>query len=164
MSTYTNTYSQSNTYTEARARYIMGKVYEDTLGMWNAGLITRALCDGWRDDLLYLLDQQVLIKFEFQFKKPNLAEKVGLRYTVVSDGSIYSDDHSGGHDFFGLPSGTNASLVVTLNSEASSYEEANKELERRGWGNNGKSLTGNATSHGTYSKGGYGTNIENFGL
>lgn len=163
MNTYTNSYSQTNTYTEARAQHIMDKIYDDTLGMWNAGLITKAQSENWRKDLLYLLNKQVLHKFEFQFRKPNGDEIGGLRQIVRDDNSILDDDDSGGNDFFNLPMNTNASLVVMLDSNSKNYNEANEELKKRGWGNNGKGLTGNAQAHGNYSKDGYGVNINKIG-
>lgn len=163
MSTYSNSYSQTNTYTEARARYIMDKIYEDTLNMWNAGLITKGQCDNWRTDLLYLLNEQILIKFEFQFRKPNGDEIGGLRQIVKSDGSISTDDDSGGNDFFNLPSNAKASLVTTLDRSAKNYADVKKELANRGWGFNGKSLTGSTSNHGSYSKDGYGVNIKKIG-
>lgn len=163
MNSYTNSYSQSNTYTEARARYVIGKIYEDTLNMWNARLITTEKCNNWRTDLLYLLNKQVLSQFEFQFRKPNGEEIGGLRQIVKSDNSISIDDDSGGNDFFNLPSNTQVSLLAILDPEAHNYDEANKELEERGWGSNGRQLTGASNSHGSYSKDGYGVNINKIG-
>ncbi|EAY25431.1 hypothetical protein M23134_06690 [Microscilla marina ATCC 23134] len=131
--------------------------------MWNAGLITTEKCNSWRADLLYLLNKQVLSQFEFQFRKPNGEQIGGLCQVVKNDGSISIDDDSGGNDFYNLPSNTHVSLLAILDTEAHNYNEANEELEKRGWGNNGKKLTGASNSHGSYSKDGYGLNIKKFG-
>ena len=68
--TGTITLSVTDTYTEARANYVLGKVYEDLLAMYTTGLLTKATCDTWRSELFYIVSKKALKHFQFQFTKP----------------------------------------------------------------------------------------------
>jgi hypothetical protein len=151
--TYTN--SITDTYTVARAKYVLGKVYEDLLGLYQANVIRKERCDSVRDDLLYLAEKKVLKYFQFQFKKPDGTEVGGLHYEVNSSGAVNTDDKTGGLDYWGLPTGTTFNLLVQLNNSADNYKEVNEELERRGWGT-GSALSGSQQYLKSYSKDGYG--------
>ena len=151
--TYTS--SITDTYTVARAKYVLGKVYEDLLAMYQANVITKERCDKLRDDLLFLAEKRVLRYFQFQLKKTDGAEIGGLHYEVNSSGTINTDDKTGGIDYWGLPSNTKLILLVDLNNSAANYDEVNEELERRGWGT-GAALSGTQQYLKTYSKDGFG--------
>lgn len=151
--TYTN--SVTETYTIARAKYVLGKVYEDLLALYQANIITKERCDKTRDDLLYLAEKKVMKYFQFQLKKADDTEVGGLHYEVNSSGAINIDDKTGGIDYWNLPTGTKFNLLVQLDNSSSNYDEVNQELERRGWGK-GNSLSGTQQYLKTYSKDGYG--------
>lgn len=156
------TQTQTGTYTEARARQVIGKVYEDFLGMLSANLLEKAEVDRWRTDLLYIANQESLNYFEIQFTKPDRT-KVGLRYELDDSGNIFLDDDSGGIDYYDLPKGTTASILVQLRDTADKYREVVRELtQNRGWGN-GVALEGGSTYDRAYSSSGYGLNRNRIG-
>lgn len=153
ITTYTR--STTSTYTQSRANYVMGKVYEDTLNMMSAGVINKSKADSWRQSLLYLLSMQAVNYFEFQLYKSDGTVIGGLHYKLESSGGIYSDEDSGELDFWGLPSGSYATLLVDLDYGSSKIEEVNRQLKEWGWGT-GTSLGGNHQYLKSYSKEGYG--------
>ncbi|MEO0041704.1 MAG: hypothetical protein RL329_1152 [Bacteroidota bacterium] len=149
--TYTN--SVTNTYTESRAIYITNKAFEDILGIEIRGFITSERAQRWRSDILYLLNKNALTFFEIQFTLPN-GTRNGLRYVLKADGSIYGDDESGGDDFWNLPNGTSANILVSWKS--SIYNKIiQNELAKRGY-QTGHALSAAATQEREYSKDGYG--------
>lgn len=151
--TYVN--SATNTYTEARARYVMGKVYEDLIGLMTADLITKDYADKTRKELLYLLDKKVLKSFQLQFKDVYGGEKGGIHYEVRADSTIAVDDQTGGIDFWGLDSGITVSLFIKKDPNSPNLAEVNRQLTAWGWGS-GSALTGSATYAKSYSSGGFG--------
>lgn len=151
----TYTRSETDTYTEARARYVLGKVYEDMISLFQANFLTKAKCDQWREDLLYIIDKRAMSYFQFQFKKADGSEIGGLHYEQNSTGGISSDDNTGGIDYWELPSDTKVSLLVNLNISSINYAEVNEELNNRGWGS-GQSLSGTQQYLKSYSKDGFG--------
>ena len=158
MSLYnTRTRTQTNTYTESRAHYVMGKAYEDFTSMYLADLITKEQADNWRDDILYLMRLKVLDFFEVQFFLPDKNQK-GIRYKVSDIGYLANDNNSGGTDFYSLPTNTQVNLLVRPRPFALKLKEAMGELEKRGWGRGGNSLSGHESNNSTYSKENYGLN------
>lgn len=156
------TQTRTGTYTEARARQVIGKVYEDFLGMLSANLIEKPVADRWRTDLLYIASQEALSFFEIQFTKPDNTT-VGLRYELDDSGNIFLDDDSGGIDYYDLPKGTTASILVRLRDSANRYREVMSELTlNRGWGS-GVALDGGTTYDRAYSSSGYGFNRNRIG-
>jgi hypothetical protein len=161
--TYAGTRTNTSTYTEARARYVVGKVYEDFLSMLSRGLITKHSADKWREDLIYIMGQQALDQFEVQFTRPN-GKRDGFRYKLDDSGNIYTDDDSGEVDYYDWPNGTVANLVVTLRENSIRYRDVLEELHsRRGWGNNGSSLEGDNSDPRSFSNSGYGLNRNKIG-
>ena len=152
----TNTITQSvtDTYSEARANYVLGKVYEDLLAMYTTGLLTKATCDTWRSELFYIVSKKALKHFQFQFTKPG-GTKVGLHYELKSDGTINTNDKSGGIDYWNLPSGTTVYLLVTLDYESSRIAEVKEQIAKWGWGT-GSALDGTSEFLKSYSKDGFG--------
>ena len=152
---FTRTYSQSQsgTYTEARANYVTGKIFEDLLNLMSTGLITKKRADRAREDLLFLQSKRALKFFEFQFKNSDGSEIGGLHYKLVDGGFIYSDDESGRINFWGLPSNTKVTFFYSIDWDSDNAEEA-KEYTK-GWGT-GNGLTGIKSNLKSYSKDGYG--------
>ncbi len=152
---YTTTRSVTDTYTEARARYVMGKVYDHLVSLYTRGLITKDYADSLRNDLLYLLGKRALTYFQLQFKTSSGGEFGGLHYEVRADSTLSVDDESGGLDFWGLPSNTSVSLLVNLNRSSAYITEVDRQLEAWGWGS-GSSLHGTHAPSKTFSKDGFG--------
>lgn len=151
----TNTISQTTAYTEARARYVMDKIFEDFTALIIRGFATQAQITKWKEDLLYLMHKEVLDFFEIQLKQPN--GTVGaMKYIVKPDNSLSEDSSSGSLGLYGLPLGTKANLFAQLHFSSPNYTEANNELHNnRGWGI-GKNVDGVVERHHAYSKDGYG--------
>ena len=152
-----HTYTQSitDTYTEARAKYVLGKVYEDMIALFQAGILTKERCDSWRNDLLYIIDNRAMSYFQFQLFKSDGTEIGGLHYEQNSTGAITSDDKTGAIDYWNLPANSSVRLHVSLNTSSSKYIEVNTELNNRGWGT-GNSLNGTQQYLKSYSKDGFG--------
>ena len=150
----THSRSGTTTYTEARARYVNDKVYDDTQAMAIRGLITNERAQNWRADILYILNKQAMDYFQFQFRFPDGTKKA-LQYDLKADGSILADDDSGGINYWAIPSGTKVVLHVSLDVNSTNYHEVNQKLTDDGWGT-GNSVTGNSNSSISYSKDGYG--------
>jgi hypothetical protein len=151
--TYTN--STTNTYTEARARYVMGKVYEDFIGLMTAEHITKEYADRMRRELFYLLDMRVLKSFQLQFTNRYGTRVGGINYEVRSDSTIAIDDQSGGIDFWGLDDGTTVNLFITKDLASPNLAEVNRQLIAWGWGS-GSALTGSSVYAKSYASGGFG--------
>jgi hypothetical protein len=150
----TMTRSVSDTYSEARARYVMGKVYDHLVSLYLRGLITKDRADRMRSDILYLMDRRAVTYFELQFKTPGYTDR-GLHYEVRADSTISVDDESGGLNFWGLSSNTEVSLVVKLNHSSPHIAEVNRQLEEWGWGT-ASALSGTYQSSKSFSKDGFG--------
>lgn len=152
---YTSTYSDTDTYTEARARYVMGKIYDDFTHLITRGFKYPGRDDirSWRDDLLYLMNKKALYGFQVKFSFPGGGEEA-WEYILKSDNSVQTDSKSGGKDLYDYPDNTSVSIVI---SRDHSNSEVNDYLAKRGWGSGGSFLTGTITSNGAYSKDGYGT-------
>jgi|GEM_PF-1844275 len=149
------TRSESTTYTAARARYVMGKVQEDLLGLMNRGLINLERVNSIKSDVLYLLDKQALKYFQLQFKTPEGKEIGGLHYDVKSNGQIFSDEDSGRINYWMLSSDTKVNLLVDLDRNSNYIDEVDRQLEDWGWGT-GTALSGTKEVLKSYSKEGYG--------
>lgn len=152
--TGTYTRSVSDTYTEARARYVMGKVYDHLVSLYMRGLMTKAEADRMRSDILYLMDRRAVTYFQLQFKAPGYADR-GIHYEVRADSTISMDDESGGLNFWSLSSNTAVSLVVQLNYSSPHIAEVNRQLEEWGWGS-ASALSGTYQASKSFSKDGYG--------
>jgi hypothetical protein len=158
----TQSISASNTYTEARARYVMGKVYEEITSMMLVGLITIERANLIRTQLLYLLDKQALTFFEFQFYRSTI-QIGGLRYIVRADNTIVADDESGNIDFWTLHNtGVFVTLFLELNQSSPNIGAVQVQLEKWGCGN-GRALSGTERVHNQYSSNGYGVKQSIFG-
>ena len=152
--TETYTRSVTDTYTEARARYVMGKVYDHLVNLYLRGIMTKTEADRMRSDILYLMDKRAITYFQLQFKTPGYADK-GLHYEVRGDSTISMDDESGGINFWSLSSNTSVNLLVRLNRSSPNIEEVDMQLEEWGWGT-GSALSGTHTASKSFSKDGFG--------
>lgn len=151
---YTITRSVTDTYTEVRARYVMGKVYDHLIGIYTRGFISKQTADDWRDQLMYMLGKRAVNYFQFQFTTSTGLE-YGIHYEVRADASVTVDDDSGGLDFWGLPNNTSVTLLVQLNRNSSSIQEVDRQVAAWGWGT-GTALQGTHTASKTFSKDGFG--------
>jgi hypothetical protein len=145
----------SDTYSESRANYVIGKVYENTLNLMATGLITKLRADTIRKEILYLLSKKALKWFELQFRKPDGSQLGGIHYELKADGSIYTDEPSGGLDFWGLPANTIVKLLVNLDDSSPNINEVNLQIAAWGWGT-GNALQGAMEHHKSFSKEGFG--------
>jgi hypothetical protein len=148
------TKSQSQTYTETRANYVTGKIYQELLGIHYRGLITKKIAEDLRAILLELQKLEELSFLEVQFTKPN-GTKCALKYEIDSTGLISIDDRSGGIDYYDLPGNSVVSFLVSLNL-GKKKEEALEYLKNLGWGENGRALEGDTNYVKSFSKEGYG--------
>lgn len=153
--TYTQSYSRTSTYTEARARVVMEKFFDDIVGLFSRDLITKDKALKWHEDILYVLSKEAAEFFEIQFNSSTL-NQCGIRYKVSDDGYIYENSESGGIDYFNLPNDTKVSLFLSLRPSSAKYNEVLQELSNRGWGTNGKALENSMVRDRSYSKDGYG--------
>ena len=151
---YTFTQTQSSSFSESRASYVMSKVYRDLLSLVWANIITKETADSWREDISDLLKLEVLDSFQIQLHKKGEKSKA-LEYVVKDAEILYSDDKSGGINFFEFPNETFSSLLVSLRPSSKNYASALEELKRRGWGT-GTKIIGASNSYGIYSKENYG--------
>lgn len=153
---FTHTNSGSDSYTEARARYVMGKVYDQfhALILRQFDKISASELEGYRDDLLYLMHQKALISFELQFFGPNNA-KWGLHYKLIESG-LSIDDRSGGNDFWEIPQNAGFNLVLRYDH---TNQKAKEYLDQHGWNDGASFIEGDPSNDGSYSKDGYGFNF-----
>ena len=162
MSTWSTT--ETDTYTEARAKIVMNSVLDDFISLKYRGFVTEARILSWRNDILYLLDKRALSFFELQFKsKDTLGTGVpkGYKYTVSTDGSYITNDRSGGIDVYAYPKETTVTFFISLNPNSVNYQSAYAELTiNRGYGSNGSSLEGTLTRDKMYSSNGFGMKRE----
>lgn len=160
--TTTITRSATDTFTEARANYVLGKVYEDTLAMYTAGILSKDRCDTWRTQLYYIINNRALKYFQFQFTKSDGTKVGGLHYELKADGNISSNDKSGGVDYWNLPSGVGVYLLVDLDNSSPKISEVNEQLAKWGWGT-GPPMDGTQDFLKSYSKDGFGVKQSKIG-
>lgn len=160
--TSTATVSRTSTYTEARVRYVMDKVFDDLVTIAVREFASIELLSAWSNDIRAVLNLQAAEFFEIQLTKPD-GKSVAIRYAVVDDGSIIEDEESGGQNLFALPNGTSVRIVIRLRDSATKREAALAYLKRRGWGTNGTVLQGESTGDRGYSKDGYGVRRQRIG-
>lgn len=156
----TYTQSQTHTYSEARANEVTGKIYEDLLNLMIRGLITKETADRIRQDLLFLQGLKALDYVEFQFRNTGGTIIGGLHYKLEAYDFIYSNDDSGGVNFWGLPSSTKVNFLFSLDRTSSKIGEADEYTKN--WGT-GSKLEGTETHLKSYSKDGYGFNQSKIG-
>lgn len=155
MSTGTLSKSQSDTFTEARARHVLGKIFDVFNGIIFRGFTMASQSEiiGWRDDIQFIMEHDSLYHFEIQFSSNG--QKWVVRYEVDKYGNISRDDDSGGIDFYNVPASAIINIVVSRDRE---NQEVSDYLLKRGWGSEGSFFAENASTSRAYSKDGYGVN------
>lgn len=152
-STFTTT--EASTFTEARARAVMVKVFGDFTAMKNAGLISAARAEDWHDVLLFGLYQEAVDLFQVAFTSP-AGQQWALNFQVRDDGSVTTDQRPGGVNYAGFPEGTTVRMTVQLRLHARGRQKVLDHMKERGWGMNGTILTGDAYVDRQYSQNNYG--------
>lgn len=150
----TYTFSRSSTFSEARARAVMGHVLGDFMSAASAELIERATLQTWHEEIEYAVLHEVVELFELQFTKPD-GSRAALRYTVHDDGTVAGGAKAGGVDFFALPRGTRVGICLTYRDGARNLEKVRAYLRDRGWGPNGRLVGGASTRDRAFSKDGF---------
>lgn len=154
---YTETFSSSRTdsFSNSRAKYVLGKVYDDFNGIIFRGFINVNDDNviSWRDDIAFVVSKDAMYHFELQFKYDG--EEWVVSYEVDKYGGITRDDDSGGLDFYSIPSGASFGVVISYDT---SNEEVNEYLKNKGWGTGGKFQAAGSSTSRSYSKDGFGMN------
>lgn len=152
---FSYTSSNTNTYTDSRARYVMGKVLDDFINMHNRGFegLKWKKLKKWIEDLTFVASKKALEKFEIQFIASSGQRKWAIIYHLIADGSIQIDDESGQIDYYAIPEDANIKLVI---SRDPNNDQVSKYLEERGWTSGASFLELYETRQGSYSKNGYG--------
>ena len=147
--------SRTNTYSEARARTVMLEVGADFYALASANLISFDLAQRWTEERSFILLQQTVRGFQIQLQRPG-SPTIALDYRVSSDGSVLESGTAGGINYYALPAGTTAGLVVDLNYEARNIAVVRRYIAERGWGTNGQAVEGTVVRDRVYSKDGFG--------
>ncbi len=151
----TNTHSSSSTYSESRARYVMGKIFDDfhaiayrefTYFKSNPNDLQR-----WKEDLFFLMTNQVLKKFQIQFF--DHGKEWAIEYVIKADGSIHQDNDSGRVDYWEIPVNARPNIVVNRDYNK---QTVNDYMKKRGWVSGGSYVGGDLIDDGAYSKSGFG--------
>ncbi|MEO1383192.1 MAG: hypothetical protein AAFV78_08185, partial [Bacteroidota bacterium] len=92
----------------------MGTVFDDFNNMLfrdfqNLGYVK---LKKWWEDLSFIVSKESLETFEIQFRSKG-AREWAVTYHVISDGSIHTDNPSGGIDYYKIPSDASVGIVVT---------------------------------------------------
>lgn len=155
------THSNSNTYTEARAKYVLGKLKQDFQNIYNRGFdnLSWDALHGWLEDVSFVVHQKALTRCQIKFEWPDSAG-AAVDYHMVTDGSIQVDGDASGLDFHKVPQ--NAKVRITIRRDPNN-QTVTDYLAKRGWGK-GSFLEGEFTDQGGYSKDGYGANMSSFNL
>lgn len=145
----------TDTYTDSKAEYVMGKIYSDFQSIHSRGFDYLKnhpeLLSELKKILFYIISQKALKSFQIQFI--HSSGDRAIEYEVKADGSIYADNNSGGIDYWQIPKDSIFNVIVDLIENI----EVWNELQKLGWTRGGTYVTGNVTDKGAYSKNGYGT-------
>lgn len=154
MSTLTYTSTQTDTFTEASARYVLGKIFDDFNGIMFRGFKTESeTIRSWRDDVAFVMMHKDLNYFELQFADGS--KKWAIRYEVDSSGYISRDEESGGIDFYCIPATAQVGIVINRKKKSATVDEY---LNKRGWTSGGVFIAAHGISDRTYSRNGFGVN------
>ncbi|REG22904.1 hypothetical protein ATI61_118109 [Archangium gephyra] len=151
--TQTRTASMSSTVTEARVREVMKHIFADITALATRGFTSHESAAKWRNDLTWMLSNEVIYSFELQLEAPGQPVR-GFHYDVSDDGSLQEAGRSGGMQLHEFPDGTSASMVVWFKRPLPDEIEA--EIKVRNWTSPGAYLKGEKTRDRAYSCDGYG--------
>lgn len=151
-STYTR--SETSTYSEARAKYVLQKAWDDFVALMSLNIISKDFASNTYFEFKYLLDIQALKRYQIKIINNGVALKA-WQYEVFDNGSVHEDSESGGVELYNIPSTAKASIVVEWVSDPARREKAQEYVKSRGWGNDGSFLNVQSTDR-AFSKDGYG--------
>lgn len=153
---HTHTNVETNTYSESRARDVMGKIFDDFHHICYRGFDqfneNSDQLQKWKKDIYFLMTNQVLISFQIQFTGTN-SKEWAVEFEIKADGSIQRDNESGGINYWEIPSEVKIDVIVKWKKGKHSVDE---EMINRGWITGGNYIEGDLIDDGAYSKGGYG--------
>jgi hypothetical protein len=153
--TMSATLARTGTFSEARARDVMLEIGADFYALAAAKLISWEAAERWTEELGFILLHEAAYGFQIQFHCQGHSPRA-LDYRVSSDGSILESGTAGGINYYGLPPGTVAGLLVQLNYGARKIAVVQQYLATRNWGIDGQAVEGAAVRDRVYSKDGYG--------
>lgn len=149
-----NSKTITDTFSESKAKYVMGKINDDFIAIANRGFDCLKPTSKWlqelKEDLYFIMVNKDLEFFQIQFK--HSSGNRAIEYKVKSDGSIHADNESGRIDYWIIPRDAIIYIVVRRYGD----EKVGAELQKNGWTENGSMIQGNTTNAGAYSKDGYG--------
>lgn len=156
-----STNSATNSFTEAKARDIMGKINDDLNTIALRGFIylenNRTWWDSTRKDLWFIIQNNDLDLLQVQFKYSG--EEKAIQYTVKDDYTIFSNRESGGINYFQIPKDAEIKIVIRRKGNDIVWAE----LQKRGWVSGANMIEGTITNKGAYSKDGFGAEIKLIG-
>jgi hypothetical protein len=153
--TFTTTTARTTTFTEARVRYVMDKVLEDLVMIAVRDFATADQIQRWAEEVTVVLLLESAELFQIKFARPD-GLTAAITYTISDDGSLSEDGASGGVNYFALPNGTKATIVIRLRAGARRRQEAVNYLKGHGWTFNGSVLEDAGSRDRAYSSNGYG--------
>lgn len=155
------TSSNTNTYSEARAKYVLGKLKQDFQSIHNRGFesISWETLNSWWEDVSFVAHQQALTRCQIKFEWPD-HPGAAVDYHMSTDGTIQVDGDASSIDFHKIPQHAKVRITIRRNPNNQTVTDY---LAKRGWGK-GSFLEGESTQQGGYSKGGYGANISSINL
>jgi len=151
--TWTQATSKSTTVTEARVREVMKQVFDDLVGLALRGFTDFDTAQGWQEDLIWMLTNEVITSFEVQLRAPGRGPRA-FRYDVSDDDSLYEASQSGGLQLYEFPDGTSADLIVRFRHPLDTA--LHEEVRGRGWTRSAAFLPGEGVRDRAYSHEGYG--------
>ncbi len=161
MSYQTQTQTAASTMTAARVRNVMVEVRADFTNVALAGLAELGPWMETCEQLAYILENGAAKSFQIMFTCPGQKPRA-LAYTVSADGSLRASDQAGGIDYYSLPAGTKAVLVVTPDLGSKNWPGVKTYLSQRGWGS-GEGVSGAGSADRVYSSDGYGVSRSKIG-
>ena len=150
----TSTRTQTSTYTEARARYVLQKAFDDLVALMTNGFITKDTALEWYRVTKHIADMEALLIFQLKMKVGDQVVKA-WQYEVSSDGTLLEDSESGGLAFDDVPSNSKVSICLKLSEDSVKNAKAWEYLRSQGWGE-GQLLKDGMKQDRAFSKDGYG--------
>lgn len=149
------TNSETNSFTEAKARDIMGKINDDlnTIALRGFDNLNKERWDNVREDLWFILRNQDLRRLEIQFR--HSGGENAVEYVIKSDYTIYDNRESGGINYHNIPKDAEITIAVWRNDNP----EVWKKLQKN-WTLGATEVKGITTDKGAYSKDGFGAEIK----
>jgi hypothetical protein len=133
----------------------MGKIFDDFHDIAYRGfeqLEGNNRLQKWKEDIFFLMTNQVLKSFQIQFKGSG-SKEWAVEFEIKADGSVQSDNESGGINYWEIPNDAIVDLLVKWEKGKKIVDD---EMESRGWITRGSYIEGSLLDNGSYSKSGYG--------